>query len=375
MKEEALAELPLSPSSWEGSYLASECSLHQVAPYIGKTKSGMAKALIRYCSKPGDIILDPFVGSGTVALESLIEGRGIICSDINPYAIALTKAKLFAPSTVDQALTSGHHYLSLAEGEAEKVDISEIPEWVAQFYHPRTLREIIALATLLRKRKQHFLMGCLLGILHHQRPGFLSYPACHAVPYLRTTKYPKDKYPSLYEYRPVRPRLLNKIQRVYRRFPSIDRSLRKECYFDDATHLQIEDCSIDAIVTSPPYMDALDYVRDNRLRLWFLGCDEKTQSERNSLRNIQEFEKLMDSCLRMIQRILRPNKRCVMVIGEVNRYCHAIDTSEILLTLAEKVGGLECETIMEDSIPEDRRVRKNGLCTRREWIIVLRNRP
>jgi len=42
--------------------------------------------------------------------------------------------------------------------------------------------------------------------------------------------------------------------------------------------------SIDAVITSPPYMDALDYARDNRLRLWFLGINDYKQIMEKEIR-------------------------------------------------------------------------------------------
>lgn len=364
----------ISPLSWHGSCLGTESTLHQIAPYIGKMKSTMAKVLIEACSQPGDTVLDPFVGSGVVAFESLITGRGTVSGDVNPYAVVLTRAKLSAPSKLDRTLALSEYYLKRAGKESSGVDIDSVPDWVRKFFHPKTLRETIALAKALRRSRQYFLLGCLLGILHHQRPGFLSYPASHSVPYLRTTKFPKDTYPELYQYRAVRPRLLNKVRRVYRRIPRINRSLLKKCYLKDAVHLPLSDGSIDAVVTSPPYMNALDYIRDNRLRLWFLGYTNETVLGKYIPKNVHKFEELMYNCLEMILRVLRSKKRCIMVVGEVNRSGYAVDTMKVLLDMARKVGGFDCEAIVEDSIPQDRRVRKKGTCTRREWIVVLRKR-
>ena len=97
-----MANIPLksTPYAWQGSCVGTESTLHQIAPYVGKMKSTMARALIESASSPGDTIFEPFVGSGLVALESLISGRSVVCCDTNPYAIVLTKAKLFPPPTL-----------------------------------------------------------------------------------------------------------------------------------------------------------------------------------------------------------------------------------------------------------------------------------
>jgi hypothetical protein len=84
--------------SWTtGSSVGTESSLHQLAPYIGKLKTSLARNLISEFSRPGQIIFDPFSGSGVVPLESLLLGRGTIANDLNPYAATLTRAKIHAP--------------------------------------------------------------------------------------------------------------------------------------------------------------------------------------------------------------------------------------------------------------------------------------
>lgn len=364
--------LSILPCSWHGSCLGSESTLHQISPYIGKMKTTMAKALISECSNPGDTILDPFVGSGVVALESLIAGRGIICSDINPYAIVLTKAKLSAPCNLNEALALAEYYLELSRRELNKINLEDVPEWVRHFFHLRTLREIIALVRVLRRCGQDFLLACVLGILHHQRPGFLSYPASHAVPYLRTKKFPKKEYPELYRYRAVRPRLLKKITRVYKRFPEIDPSLLRRCFLQDATKLKLTEDSIDAVVTSPPYMNALDYIRDNRLRLWFLGYTDENSLNKGEPMSLHNFKRLMHGCLTMIHEVLRPGKRCIFVTGEINRLRSTIDTAAVVLNVARRIGDFSCEKVIEDDIPGDRRTRRKGCRVKREWVIVLR---
>jgi hypothetical protein len=359
-------------SEWQGSCLGTETTLHQIGPYIGKMKSTMARTLILKFSAPNDIIFEPFVGSGVIALESLIAGRGVICCDTNPYAVVLTRAKLFAPRSLSEALGSAERCLKIATNELAGVSAEDIPRWVQLFFHPKTLKEIVALTKVLKRRRQYFLLACLLGILHHQRPGFLSYPASHAVPYLRTKKFPKSSFPELYKYRPVRPRLIRKITRAYRRFPVIDGSLLRKCDLRDVTRMNLIKNSVDAVVTSPPYMNALDYVRDNRLRLWFLGRGHETDLSKTVPMSKAGFEKLMDGCLRVIQKALRPRGRCVFVAGEISNSRSLEDTAQLILDISKAMGGFDFEQIIEDVIPPDRRIRKAGQRVRREKILVLR---
>src|SRR5271154_7164939 len=77
-------------------------------------------------------------------------------------------------------------------------------------------------------------LASLLGILHHQRPGFLSFPSSHTVPYLRGKAFPRWKYPKLYEYRSHADRFEAKVERAFRRVPELDCELTRHCYSKSA---------------------------------------------------------------------------------------------------------------------------------------------
>lgn len=207
----------LDSRMWHGSFNGRESTLQQLSPYIGKLKSGMARVLIDMYSRPGDVVLDPFSGSGVVPLEAALAGCVAWANDLSPYAYTLTKGKLETPSSEKIALQRTLELIEAAEHNAPGVDLKEVPEWVQEFFHPNTLREIIGAFRIVRQWGDHFLTSCLLGILHHQRPGFLSFPSSHLVPYVRRKQFPPEKFPQLYEYRDLRSRLLAKVKRAYRR--------------------------------------------------------------------------------------------------------------------------------------------------------------
>ncbi len=252
------------------STVGSEWTLHQLAPYIGKVKSSIAKFLIENFTEEGDIVFDPFCGAGTIPLEAWALGRHAIANDLNKYAFVLTNAKLFPPPLAIDAIQQIEEFDKIVQKKSNKVDLKDVPIWVANFFHPQTLKEIIIWMDILQDRNSWFLLSCLLGILHHQRPGFLSFPSSHTVPYLRAKKFPPDEFPTLYQYRCVKERLLSKVKRALKRQPIFNTKLNRICYNQDASLLLPSEL-VDAIITSPPYMRQLDYAIDNRLRLWFLG--------------------------------------------------------------------------------------------------------
>ncbi len=363
---------------WRGSFNARESSLHQLSPYVGKLKSGMVRVLIRLYSKPGDRILDPFSGSGVVPLEAVLAGREALANDLSPYAYTVTRGKLEASGNEQQALAQARAVIEHVEREAPHEDVTHVPEWVRAFFHPQTLPEIVAAFRILKQEENFFLTACLLGILHHQRPGFLSYPASHLVPYLRRTKYPPEEYPGMYLYRDLRSRPLAKVGRAYRNpaFTAAWASRAYSVWQANAMDLPIEDGTIDTIISSPPYFGALDYARDNRLRLWFLGCDKWKDLDASLTASQKVYLPQMALCLKEMNRVLKRDSSCVLVLGDVEKDGKSRRTAEILGELAVEVseGRFGVETMYNDLIPDERRSRRRTRTTKFERILVLRKR-
>jgi hypothetical protein len=359
---------------WQGSAIREEATLHQVSPYIGKMKSSMASALISTFTRAGNSIYDPFCGSGTIALEAWSMGRHIIANDLSPYAVTLTRAKLFPPNSVEDALNEIKAASKQVDKIIQQVDLRTIPLWVRNFFHPETLREASAWSRVLQKRKSHFLLSCLLGILHHQRPGFLSYPSSHTVPYLRERIFPQQLYPHLYEYRPVQDRLEKKVNRAFKRLPQLDPKINRICYMRNAAKF-VTDVKVEAIITSPPYMRQLDYARDNRLRLWFLGkADWKSLDDSISPSETQ-FLSLIKRCLKLWLNILTPSGICVLVLGDNHSRLYDMPLPNAVAKIAiEDVGGYSMVWKYTEQIPSIRRVRRNCSGNQSETFLVLRRK-
>jgi hypothetical protein len=360
---------------WNGSFNGRESSLQQLAPFVGKLKTGIVNNLIETFSRRGDWICDPFSGCGVVPLESVLLGRKAKANDLSPYAICLTRGKLSAPPTIEKAESRCEDLLECVERRWRFHDLRKVDQWVRLFFHPQTLKEILAAFEFCRNRKDWFLAACLCGILHHQRPGFLSYPASHMVPYLRTTKFPVDEFPEMYTYRPLAERLRKKVKRAYRR-ANLARTWM-ECDYEvtsaNANALSFSDNSVDLILTSPPYYDALDYARDNRLRLWFLGQRDWRELNRCLTKSNSKYEDQMRGCLKEMYRVLKPGKMCILVVGEVQQNGTTRDTGTVFGRLAHEVtsGAFALDCVVEDSIPDERRSRRGTRTTRTEKILVL----
>ena len=196
LRSSRVSAVSLASTDWTGGVCNTEWTFHQLSPYIGKSKSSMAASLVREFTLPGHTVYEPFSGCGSIAFESWVAGCNVIANDLSPYARLLTRAKLFPYASLELALDDLHRSAKAVNKEA-RADLRSVPKWVREFFHPDTLREILTWTAVLRRQRHWFLLACLMGILHHQRPGFLSFPSSHSVPYLRLRKFPRDQFPEI----------------------------------------------------------------------------------------------------------------------------------------------------------------------------------
>lgn len=358
--------------AWSGSAWQSESTLHQLSPYIGKTKSSMAASLVTRFTKQGETVYDPFSGCGTLALEAWLSGRHVVANDLSPYANLLTRAKLHPYRSLDRALADLADVKRSVARRRTHPDVQQVPVWVREFFHPDTLREVLLWVKALKEGERWFLLACLMGILHHQRPGFLSYPSSHTVPYLRLKKFPPSQFPELYKYRPVFERLEKKVTRAFKRVATLDFSASRRCYARPAESLRLRS-QVDAIISSPPYMRQLDYGRDNRLRLWFLGCDDWQSLDGFVSPGEDDFLDLMQRCFAQWRHILRPLGYCVLVVGDTcRRGTDNNDLPEDVADIAAEHGDYRLIARYSDDIPNERRVRRGLTGSSSETVLVFR---
>jgi DNA modification methylase len=314
---------------------------HSISSYVGRIKPSFAHWLIKITSKKKELILDPFCGVGTILLESDLLGRDSIGVDLSPYAIKITKAKFDR-----KGLENELNFLSKIKFNY-KCSLEKVPSFVKEFYHPKTLKEILELIKILKKNKRDFLMGCLLGICHGHRPQHLSMRTGYIIPYI-----PKPK-PEII-YKEVMPRMIQKIKRMYQDYVPV--SSENKIILNNILKTSIDKNSIDLIISSPPYYNTIDYVHSNRLRLWFSGSSFKNQ-ENLSKKIIQNKISYEDDMLKVglsLYRVLKKNGLLIFILGDVHTSkSKTINTAERICSLYSGIG-FKKEFIFSDKIPPAR---------------------
>jgi len=141
----------------------------------------------------------------------------------------------------------------------------------------------------------------------------------------------------------------------------------------DSTRLKLAG-TFDAIITSPPYMNALDYVRDNRLRLWLVRRALPASPDSRAGPRGKRFRQLMIRSLRNILPRLRKGGHLILVIGDCRRGGARIDGATVVTDVLQDVEfeGLVPVATYRDTIPDIRRARREFTGTKKETILVYR---
>lgn len=133
---------------------------------------------------------------------------------------------------------------------------------------------------------------------------------------------------------------------------------------------------IHAVITSPPYMNELDYVRDNRLRLWFIERSLPAGLELGTLNKKAAFTALLSGVCSRLAPMIRSKGVFALVLGDATRGGQSINTATIakqVFSLNDELNGFELIAEYRDKIPDIRRSRRECKGTKAETILVYRN--
>ncbi len=299
-------------------------SLHEVS-YRACFKPQLPRLFIERLTHPGEVVYDPFMGRGTTPVEAALLGRIPWGNDINPLSLTFTRPRL-RPPTLEE--------LAARLREVNLTDHDEFPEELLVFYHPDTLREICALKKFfLTARRSAGLDAlndwlCMVAVnrLTGHSAGFFSVytlPPNQAVS-VQSQRKINEKRNQTPPRRDVIQLLLKKSRQllgdvtptVRRQLTELaDRALLLNAPADATSRLP--DNAVSLVVTSPPFLDVVQYADDNWLRCWFLGLDPKSV-KLTVPKKIEAWRAVMTSVLCELRRVLKPGGHVAFEVGEVH---------------------------------------------------------
>ncbi len=298
-------------------------SLHEVS-YRACFKPQLPRFFIDRFTTPGDVVYDPFMGRGTTVLEAALAGRTPAGCDINPLSAMLAQPRLSPPTPEEVERRLVEIDLSLALSYPRELEV---------FYHPETLREICALREYLLARDRS---GSLDGIDRWIRMVAVNRLTGHSPGFFSVYTLPPNQATSIDAQARINARRKQVPPRrnVRNLIVGKTRSLLADC--DAATRAallrsanramlltrparstpQLKANSVSLVVTSPPFLDVVDYAGDNWLRGWFCGIDTSAV-EISMHRKVAEWQAAMTSVFRELARVLRPGGHVAFEVGEV----------------------------------------------------------
>lgn len=306
-------QAPFNKRNWGGL-------LHSLCSYQGKLKPSIAHYLVEWFTDPGDRVLDPMSGVGTIPLEARRLGRVALGNDLSPLAEVVTRAKLepFKANEIEQVVEDLRSAIERGPS-LEKLELEEDLDFglngpVRDYFHRDTLREVVIarrfFAAEVATPARDVVLANLLHILHGNRPYALSRRSHPVTPFA-----PKGGY----EYRELMERLNSRLDRSVPELLQLQEvTLEGAAWGVDCRDLELES-PVDAVITSPPFTRSLRFWSTNWLRLWFAGWDRsdfETEpkryvdvQQRGTMEPYREFAAAM-------HHQLRPNGLLVMHLGE-----------------------------------------------------------
>jgi len=328
----ALPALALAPG-WHEQPRAWPHALHAACTYLGSLPPAIAHDLIARWSRPGDVVLDPFCGRGSVPLQACLERRIGVGVDRNPLAAVLTGAAIDPPSTRELHDRLAHLRIDWSRERAD---------WAAEanamaattpgaLFHPATLAQLLFVRAALDRRHitDRALLAALAGILHGRRsssitdamPNVFSMAPGYATRWLAGRGTPPPE-------RDVLALLAKRISHLRREGLPTSRGIALEGDARDAGRSASEALRatglpdrIRLVVTSPPYLGLVRYGSANWLRLWLLGEDPaRVDAHLDAPRSMGASAGLLRDVLEGLRPVLTDDAIVVLILGTVTSH-------------------------------------------------------
>lgn len=224
-------------------------------------------AIVKF-SKRENVVLDPFCGSGTTNVEARLLARNSYAIDVDPLALLLTKVKT-TPLDIKE-LQKAKNWLLQEIYSTQDVEISEFPNrdfW----FRPDVINDLGAITASIRKIDdpyiRDFFIVCLSSILKEVSNADSKFLYALAI----SKKMRKQNNRQI-----DAKRIFSlKVRDLTPKMRSFSKSCPKDCFVKiigkDAKQIELPNESVDLVVTSPPYLNAVDYPRAGQLQIYWLG--------------------------------------------------------------------------------------------------------
>ena len=325
-------------------------SIHEVS-YRACFKPQLPRFFISLLTRKGDVVYDPFSGRGTTVIEAALMGRDVIANDANPLSRIMTEPRFFPP---EPALVEKR--LATVPVLSERADVD-----LSMFYHPDTEKELVSLRTYLLNRKSvcrddmidRWIAMVATNRLTGHSTGFFSVytlPPNQAVSQ-KSQQRINTRRRQEPDYRDTHRIILSKTKSLLRSVSGTDRKnlvrAGKKAVLltgDARSTPEIRDGSVRLTVTSPPFLDIVQYRGDNWLRCWFNGLDGEAIGRQITMaRSPGEWSRVMGAVFNELYRITREGGFVAFEVGEVRKRTIRLEEHVVPLGIA---AGFTCPCVI-----------------------------
>lgn len=326
-------------------------SIHEIS-YRACFKPQLPAYFIKRFTGKGDFVYDPFSGRGTTAIEAALRGRNVVANDANPLSAMLARPRLAIPDPME--IQDRLDAIPIDRSLRADIDLS-------MFYHPETEAELVSLKNYLRARRDNkeedaidaWIRMVATNRLTGHSSGFFSvytFPPNQAVSQNSQIKI-NEKRGQVPAYRDTKSIILKKSRQLLKSLTpqEIDnlRSAAKKALFltgDARETPSIPDSFVQLTVTSPPFLDIVQYADDNWLRCWFNSLELDQVATRITMaRTVEGWSEVMGKVFVELFRITRPGGFVAFEVGEVRK--GKVKLEEYVVPLGLEAG-FQCEAIL-----------------------------
>ena len=335
---------------WTARQRQSNC-IHEIS-YRACFKAELPRFFIELFSKKNDIIYDPFAGRGTTLIEAALNQRNFICNDINPLSKIFIEPRLNIPNikNLEERLCS----IKIDSKLKSDIDLS-------MFFHKKTLQEILSIKNYLYKKKKQnkediidkWIRLLATNRLTGHSKGFFS---VYTLPPNQATNPKRQKKINLKrnqkpEYRDTKKLILKKSHSLLKDLDTITKKNLRKILLNGvflkknaANTNEIKNNYVQLTVTSPPFLDTVDYISDNWLRFWFNNIDPNKLSKKVSIiKSLDDWCLLIKKVFIELFRITKKNGYVAFEVGEIRN--KKINLDEYVANIGIE-SGFECEGIL-----------------------------
>ena len=338
----------LNKIDWNFKDFTTQYLTHTFHPYPARFIPQIPLTFIKLFTKEGENVLDPMCGCGTTLVEAFLNNRNSIGNDFNPLATLISKVKT---TFIDESefryfnrkLAIMKRYLDL---DYRRIDgrINNLPNRkISKIFNRVVISKLEAIRETLLEVKEEghndlfdlgrvALSSTIWSLV--ENGGGIDVDDL----FLKKVKSMQND--------------LNRMAKIIKIIPEV----RVIC--GDARKLEVKTDSIDLIVTSPPYVNALDYYRVHMYNMLWLGMDfdlfkkheigAHSHFINNRFRLLSEY--LGDMLRSMIEmnRVLKKDKLCVIVVGNSSLEYELIESHKFFADMGEKIGFKPIKTIFRN---------------------------